>query len=161
MVFQIQKIKAACGAVNGGNTVVKAADTITPDKVAAWGSIAKEFGSAIGSMAKELGVQVNDFLRTPAGVLITLYLFWSKLGGVVIGIPFVLAVWALYFKLWDRFRRTPVEFENRPIIFGIFNRQLVTRYDYNYEHDSVAVYATLVGAVMIIITAFIIGCVIL
>lgn len=155
-----QHIKDACAALNK-STPAPTESVITPDKVREWGSIAKEFGSAIGATAKELGVQVNDFLRTPAGVLLTLYLFWSKLGGVLIGVPLLIAIWIAYYRLNDRFRRTPTAMEVRPTFFGMFNREVVTAYEYNKEKDTVFWAQAISGVAVIVGSVFIVGLIIL
>lgn len=126
-------IQQACAALN--KQPEGKSFEMTPDDVKEWGSLAKEFGSAIGSTAKELGVAVNDFLRTPAGVLITVYLFWSKLGGIIIGIPFVIAIWFAFFKVWNTFRRTPKTFEHRPVLFGLYNKKYITEYTYREPEE--------------------------
>lgn len=130
-----QNIQSACAALNKAPEKGGAFE-MTPDDVKEWGSLAKEFGSAIGSTAKELGVAVNDFLRTPAGILITIYLFWSKLGGIIIGIPFVVCIWFAFFKVWNTFRRTPVAFEHKPVLFGLFNKRYVTEYRYREAEET-------------------------
>lgn len=153
----IINIRKACDAATAS---APKEETLSPDSVREWAGLAKEFGSAIGQTAKELGVAVNDFLRTPAGILLTIYLFWSKLGGIIIGIPFVILVWSAFFKIWDRYRRTPVKFESRPVLFGLFNKQVVTEYEYN-SADNTMSFGAFGALVTTVITAFIISCVIL
>lgn len=150
----VQNIQNACAALAPKQDTVAA--SVTPEKVEQWASLAKEFGSAMGATAHELGVQVNDFLRTPAGVLLTLYLFWHKLGGVLVGIPFVIAVWMAYYKIWDRMRRTPIETETRPVLFGLFNKNVITKYKYEQDSDTTA-FAVVGGLVVTVITAIILA----
>jgi hypothetical protein len=153
----IINVRRACDAIKVASPPEP---VMSPDDVREWAGLAKEFGSAIGQTAKELGVAVNDFLRTPAGILLTVYLFWSKLGGILIGIPFVMLVWTAFFMIWNRYRRTPTAFEYRPVLFGLWQKQVVTDYDYTDAGDVVSFGAF--GAVATtIITAFIVVCVIL
>lgn len=154
-----QNIQNACATLN------KAAPEsdkpmLTPDDVKEWGSLAKEFGSAIGQTAKELGIAVNDFLRTPAGILITIYLFWSKLGGIIIGVPFVLCIWFAFFKVWNTFRRTPTAYEYKPVLFGLFNKKYITSYEYR-DADETWWSGALGGLVTIGISAIVICTIIL
>lgn len=127
-------IQQACAALN--KEPEGRSFEMTPDDVKEWGSLAKEFGSAVGSTAKELGIAVNEFLATPAGILITVYLFWSKLGGIIIGIPFVVCIWFAFFKVWNTFRRTPEAFEYKPVLFGLYNKKYVTSYDYRSAEET-------------------------
>lgn len=154
-----QNIQSACAALNK-EPAKSSAFEMTPDDVKEWGSLAKEFGSAIGATAKELGVAVNDFLRTPAGILITIYLFWSKLGGILIGIPFVVTVWFAFFKVWNTFRRTPIAFEHKPVLFGLYNKKYVTEYQYR-QPDEIWWSGALGGLATIGISAIIICTIIL
>ena len=154
-----QNIQSACAALNK-EPAKSGAFEMTPDDVKEWGSLAKEFGSAIGATAKELGVAVNDFLRTPAGILITVYLFWSKLGGIIIGIPFVMCIWFAFFKVWNTFRRTPTAFEYKPVLFGLFNKKYITSYNYR-DADEVWWSGALGGLATIGISAIVICTIIL
>lgn len=153
----IINVRRACDAIK---VAAPPEPAMSPDDVREWAGLAKEFGSAIGQTAKELGVAVNDFLRTPAGVLLTVYLFWSKLGGILIGIPFVMLVWTAFFMIWNRYRRTPKAFEYRPVLFGLWQKQVVTDYRYTDESE-VLWFGALGGLATVVITAFIVGCVIL
>lgn len=123
---QIANIRAACSAMEATAPVEEPG--LTPESVREWGGLTKEFGKAITETTKELGVQVNDFLTTPAGVLITVYLFWEKLGGILIGIPMLLFVWGFAIYFIRSLRRTAVEFEVKPILFGLINRKYATKY---------------------------------
>lgn len=88
---------------------------ITPQAAHAWAGIGKEIGSAFGETAKALNISVNDFIKTPAGVLtvwtIFLYLFghtlWSIIGGSIAWIALTWLVWhsSTYF-LRPRFIKT-------------------------------------------------------
>ena len=148
----IINVRRACDSVKKAAPV---SDSVKPDDVREWAGLAKEFGSAVGQTAKELGIAVNDFLMTPAGILITIYLFWSKLGGIIIGVPFVVTIWFAFFKVWNTFRRTPVAFEHKPVLFGLFNKKYVTEYQYR-SSDEIWWSGALGGLVTIGISALII-----
>lgn len=153
---EISNIQSACSALKAKQPVD---EKVTPDQVREWAGLAKEFGSAVGQTAKELGIAVNDFLRTPAGILLTIYLFWSKLGGIIIGIPFIMVVWTVFFKLYDRYRRTPAETEVRPVLFGLFNKMVTTKYNYRDGNEAL-VFGAIGSVVCILVTMFIIGVII-
>lgn len=153
----IINVRRACDSVKAAAPEQPA---LSPDNVREWAGLAKEFGSAIGQTAKELGIAVNDFLRTPAGILITIYLFWSKLGGIVIGIPFVITIWFAFFKVWNTYRRTPKAFETKPVLFGLMNKKYVTEYQYR-DADEIWWSGALGGLVTAGISALIICTIIL
>lgn len=153
----IINVRRACDSVKKAAPV---SDSVKPDDVREWAGLAKEFGSAVGQTAKELGIAVNDFLMTPAGILITIYLFWSKLGGIIIGVPFVITVWYAFFKIWNTFRRTPTEFEHKPVLFGLFNKKYITSYSYR-SGEEIFWSGALGGLITIAISAMIICTIIL
>lgn len=141
----IINVRRACDSVKKAAPV---SDSVKPDDVREWAGLAKEFGSAVGQTAKELGIAVNDFLMTPAGILITIYLFWSKLGGIIIGVPFLIGIWYAYYRVCDMYRRTPLETEVRPALFGLINKTVVTKYRYATQDEWI--WFPIVGAIVVI-----------
>lgn len=150
---EIYTIQQACDSIT--NVVEK--KTITPTEVKEWASLAKDFGTAIGASAKEVGMAVNEFMVTPAGILLTLYLFWSKIGGVILGIPLLIALWFLYFKVISYYRNQPVEYGTKPMFWGLWTKTYVTKYNTNREHGEVLSAMCLLGLVCIGFSALIIG----
>lgn len=79
------------------NTVSNAADLtkgLTPEKISAIGQTAQEIAKAIGAAAKELGVAANDFLFTPAGLLVLFGIFWKLFMVQAVGIiGLVIVLW--------------------------------------------------------------------
>lgn len=131
-------------------------ETIKPEDVREWATLAQDFGTAVGSAARELGIAVNEFLVTPAGVLLTVYLFWSKLGGIFIGIPFIILIWTVYLRFMSNYKKTPTKFEVRPVLWGMFNRKYAVEFQTESNSDVVTV-SLITGAIMTAITAGIIG----
>jgi hypothetical protein len=75
--------------------------TVTVDEAKKWTNIGKGLGDAISSTCKALSMSVNDFIKTPAGLLtvamLVLYLFghtiWSIVGGSIIWLVLGLVIW--------------------------------------------------------------------
>lgn len=66
--------------------VIAAVPQITRDDVSEWAKISQEFAKALGIAAKEVGSSVNEFLATPAGILLAATLIWMVLGKSILGI---------------------------------------------------------------------------
>jgi len=113
------------------------AEEITPDDVREWASLGKEFGVAVTETAKGLGVAVNEFVTTPVGLMIAFYFLWSKIGGIIIGIPLLIALWWLYFKIVNIYRYRDAEYENVPVLFGLTTRRKIVKENITKPDDLV------------------------
>ena len=61
--------------------VVSMADqTVATEKISAFGQASRDVAIAIGLAAKELGIAANDFLITPAGILVASVVLWKLFG---------------------------------------------------------------------------------
>lgn len=138
---ELNKLRSVC---NNGSPIAQA-DKISPDEVKEWASLGKEFGLAIGEVAKSLGVAVNDFLRTPAGALIALYLLWDVLGGILFGVPLLFLVWVLYFVFLRFVRPTETEYEHVPYLWGAISIKRIVKQDKPELDPSYTVFAGLVA----------------
>ena len=99
--------------------------TVTPDEVRQWASLGKEFATAVTETARGLGVTVNEFLLTPAGALVALYFLWDLIGGILIGVPMLIATWILFAWFVNRFAMRYATYEYQPVLFGLFTRKVV------------------------------------
>lgn len=148
----IINVRKACDSVKAQTPEA----TLKPEDVREWANLAQDFGTAVGSTARELGIAVNDFLMTPAGILLTVYLFWSKLGGIFIGIPFIILIWTVYLRFISNYKKTPTKFEVRPVLYGLFNKKYAIEFQ-TESNESVVTVSLITGAIMTAITAGIIG----
>lgn len=122
----VSKLRIACEQAKieqnanrnvSGDSITKG---LTPEKISAIGSVAQEIAKALGSAAKELGVAVNDFLLTPAGILVVLGIFWKlflvqTMGLIGVVIVLITARWWLVRILVEGF--VPTE---KPRFFGLY-----------------------------------------
>ena len=56
------------------------AQSIEPETVDKWVQTGTNFGKMLGGTAKELGVQVNEFVKTPVGIMATVLIVWNYMG---------------------------------------------------------------------------------
>lgn len=109
------------------NTLLESCRAKTPtlnvssEEASEWSSAAKEFAGAIGIAAKELGVAVNDFLDSPAGILLAVILILNYGGGLVIGLPVTFASFAFMGWLYHRILTGKVEYQMVPVLWGAFH----------------------------------------
>ena len=129
---QLAKVQQVCAP-----TTQAIAEEITPDDVREWASLGKEFGVAVTETAKGLGVAVNDFVTTPVGIMIAFYFLWGKIGGIIVGIPLLIALWMLYFKIVNVYRYRDAEYENVPVLFGLTTRRKLVKENVTKPDDLV------------------------
>lgn len=87
--------------------VVSMADqTVTTEKISAFGQASRDVAIAIGLAAKELGIAANDFLITPAGILVASVVLWKLFGLQFLGLMFCFM--AMFVAAWI-IRRAMVE----------------------------------------------------
>lgn len=93
----IATLKVACEQAKLDE--VKANDPsayITPDRISAIGNVSNDIAMAIGTAAKQVGIAANEFLQTPAGLLVAfgifMKLFLHQAIGLV-GLVLILSTW--------------------------------------------------------------------
>lgn len=99
--------------------VVKAVESVTPEKINQWAENGKGIGIAIGSAAKELGLAADAFLKTDAGKITVAMVAWKVMGKDVVrvvggGIFFLVlaSIWVYIYRrtcLVGRVIETPVQ----------------------------------------------------
>lgn len=78
-----------------------------------WVTLAERLGKALSSLAREAGVALNEFVKTPVGVITITVLLWKTIGvSIVAGL-----IWALSLSLiiWS-FRNFHVPAKNKVIV---------------------------------------------
>ena len=129
---------------------------VTPEKVKEWAEIGKDFSTAVTSTAAGLGQTANQFLFTPLGILIAFYFLWGKIGGILVGIPLLVALWVLYCTICNRYSKDSVEYENVPVLWGAWNMKRKKSVRFSDNDDVVAVWV-LLAIPTIGISTFILG----
>jgi hypothetical protein len=152
---QVDKAKALCAKPEPGAEVAVAG--VTPDKVRAWGSLGQEFSTAIVETATGLGVAANDLLFTPVGFMIAFYFMWDMVGGILIGVPLLIALWIAYFRIGYWLSTESIEYEQVPVLWGAFTVKKIKTRNLNTESENPSMWYFLAGVLSLILSAVIIG----
>lgn len=74
---------------------------ITADRVSAISSVSSDIAMAIGTAAKQIGIAANEFLQTPAGILVAfgifMKLFLTQVVGIV-GLIVMISSWLWFIR---------------------------------------------------------------
>lgn len=97
-----QELKVLCeqkkaAALKAGTTpssasITEAVDKIDKDTIAKIGAISDAIVSAVTGIARGLGVEVNEFIKTPAGILVAGILIFYLVGAKLLGIVLIFLI---------------------------------------------------------------------
>ena len=147
---QLENAQQLCKQQSVVQSVVQTSKDVTPDKVREWGRLGKDLSTAIVDTAKGLGQTANEFLFTPVGIMIAFYFMWSKIGGIIIGIPLIIALWTLYCSICNRYSKDTVEYVQVPVLWGAFSIRKVSKIVYNDATDVAGVWSLLAVPTMLV-----------
>lgn len=87
-VLKLVADKAAAQKVDVPGSLEKVVDKVTPtaEGVDKWMTVGEKFGKMMGGAAKEVGIAVNDFVKTPVGMMTAGLIVWHYTGGVMVHI---------------------------------------------------------------------------
>lgn len=88
-------------------------------EVSEWSQALGGFADGIVTVANGLGIAVNDFMKSPAGVLLALILLLNYAGGVIIGVPFVMFTILVFAYMFRRVTIDSISYENVPMFWGM------------------------------------------
>lgn len=84
-------------------------------KVDEWLNVGERIGKMIGGAAKEVGMVVNDFVKTPVGMIAMALIVWTYMGGVLVhvlgGVLILLSSFAFIWWLARRNRTRVVLYD--------------------------------------------------
>lgn len=84
--------------------------SVTVEDVDKWADISQKFAGAIGIAAKEIGVSVNEFIKTPAGMITVALVIWMSIGESLIILGAMGFIWVVIFlglrRLWTNGHET-------------------------------------------------------
>ncbi len=66
---------------------------INPDNAKYWSGVAKGLGESVKELCKALNVEINAFLKTDAGKLLTFILVWKLFGAAMLALIIRLIIW--------------------------------------------------------------------
>ena len=125
----------------------------TRKEVSEWADMLS--GVVVGT-AQKVGFAVNEFVRTPVGLVVTGVIVYKAIGKDAIRFFLSSMIWVmtcivsvLFFRHRPRRIKTNVQYDNFPMLFGLWNRRVVKSYDTREVGD--------VGFIFLGAAAFIIG----
>lgn len=74
---------------------------VTPDRISAIGNVSNDIAMAIGTAAKQVGIAANEFLQTPAGLLVAFGIFMKLFLHQAIGLTglvIILGAWSWFIR---------------------------------------------------------------
>ena len=75
-------------------------ENITPAQVEKYASIGAAIGQSLVSTAKAVGQEVNDFVKTPVGMMAAALIAWSIVGHELASLAVGIAFFLLVFPMW-------------------------------------------------------------
>lgn len=115
----VQKLKTDCEGLRLDQITKEAVEkasggipTFTPERITGWAQVAEGFANAMGAAAKQLNISVNDFIKTPAGMITIGVILWKVIGVSIlkfIAMFFVFLVAKAVLKTIWKVGSTPVE----------------------------------------------------
>lgn len=116
---QIEAAKSFCAAPK---SLSAETSNVTPEKVREWGTLGKEFSTAITETARGVGMVANEFLFTPVGILIAFYFMWNMIGGIIFGTLGIICTWILYAFICKKIAYKYLGFDvvSAPVLWGAF-----------------------------------------
>jgi hypothetical protein len=141
-IAEIKAITAKKVAETAANSGAAAPEKITAGVAlaATWGTqaatAAEGFAKAMGIAAKDLNLTINDFLKSPAGMLTAALIIWKMAGASILsamyGVLFIVVgltmVRMIYVRLFTR-EMVPVTYSR---FFGMFTGQRMVRVPKNF-----------------------------
>lgn len=123
---------------------------ISPEEANKWGEVAKGVAQALGIAAKELGVATNDFMKSPAGFLLTLILLVKFCGGFLIGVPMTVFFVLTWWFINRRIMQDSITYTYTPVFWGLFSVKRVLTVT-TEKNEYTGVFAILTGIVVTIV----------
>lgn len=123
----------------------------------AWGTLGANMGRAMVGAAREVGVAANDFAGTDLGKITVALVAYKLVGrdllGVIVGSGILFAGFAVLWYLLTTKRMGTVEYEYKPVLFGLWQKQVVK----TYEISDDAILARVMACFVVIIVTLIAG----
>jgi hypothetical protein len=144
-----QKAQIALQAAQFANQNKTIVNT-TPEQVKQWADVADALANGIGKTAHSLNVEVNEFIKSPVGIMTAVMLFWNYMGKDFLGIIFgtgwlavSLPIWLFFF--WKSINKTETEEHGSGE-----NKQSVTTKTLEYDGGIVSGYLITLAVIIFI-----------
>lgn len=157
---QQAQIIAQVAAMKGQqSSVVGAIAEVDPDVVDKWVGMGQAIAKTIGEVAKELGIAVNEFAKSPVGILVVALVIGSVAGGPIVHVMggilvLIVGLGAVYFLNRKADNWEYVYSPDKTNIFG--NARLVSKTRTGSDSDAIitSIIFTVITIIAALITAF-------
>lgn len=132
---EVQELKVLCEQMKAKalqttpGSISEVVKSVDPTTIASIQAISVAIVDAVNGIAKGLGVAVNDFIKSPAGVVITtiliFYLIGSKIWGIFILVLIALLIRMLLQRLKSVCAKGAVTEEVKPVLCGLYHRTII------------------------------------
>lgn len=129
-------------------TVAKIIDTMNDGDVSKWNSVIRTVGETIATTAKELGVAVNDFLKSPAGIILLIFLFFKFIGGKLLIAPILFMMAWLWYSIVNRFTKDNVKYEMVPYFWGAIKIKRMVSYQRDIDAGTYFAFSGVIFAIL-------------
>jgi hypothetical protein len=129
------------------------------DTVGKWANVGEQFGKMIGGAAKEVGIAVNEFIKTPVGIMTAGLIIFNYIGGPIIHVTLGLLLFTVGMSLvtWFIFKCTKMTVEydtSKTNLFGNHPVKSKTRSELDEGHTIVVCFGYLITLTISIWTMF-------
>lgn len=161
-----EQMKAKALQTNNAGTIAEAVKSVDPTTIASIQAISTAIVDAVNGIAKGLGVAVNDFIKSPAGVVITtiliFYLIGSKIWGIFILILIALSIRMLLQRLKLVCSKGAVTQAQFPILWGLYTRnitrtEVVPYKEWPEDDQKQYIFACWVAAIVMLISIIVVA----
>lgn len=131
-------------------------------EVEQWTNLGGNMGRAAVAAAKELGIAANEFVETPLGKVTMAVVIYKVMGQELLHIFFggfiFLTTIATSFYLYRKKAYHTATYEERPVLFGLFHKQVLKSYTVSEStrdmYTSFALWIMAAGTAISLVTVF-------
>lgn len=100
---QVKELELNCekmkqSVADPSSAIEKIEKVVTPENVTKWSEAANQLVGILETVARSLNIGINEFIKTPVGVLLTMLIVWSFMGKTFLYAVFCVFAWCLF--LW-------------------------------------------------------------
>lgn len=135
----IKQLEAECEKAK--QAAIQTSSEVDIEKISKYTDVGIQVATAVAATAKELGIAVNEFIKSPAGVIITFIIVVSVLGKAIFGFIYMVLGLFLCVKFLNVFwNKQSGTYEVTSLITKrITNKPIYTRISFDNASDSLKV----------------------
>lgn len=129
---------------------------VVREELSEWGTLGKNMGEALISASKEVGVAVNEFSRTPVGIVTTAIIVYKIIGRDILKILFGLLWIVVGVTMSQRLYKGAYHYNTSavqvPVLWGLWSYSKKVTHDKQLHKDSDGYFATSVIVLTVFLT---------